>query len=257
MKNKFLLLTWFFSLFPCLVLGQSADKIMDQVLSHPKPQSSISEISLEIERTKRGKVKTKIREFTRFKKNYQSGKYKSKSLVRFKKPLTVKGTGLLSWVQKDGITDNWFFLPKLKTAKRVKGKDRSKSFMGTDFIYEDLESRSIGMDSLSLLGVEYLEGNHCHIIMAWPKDESYYHSRKIWVNSQLQQIVKIEFYTSETELEKTLFISNFIEEKGFVSPGKMVIEKGENKKTIMTINSFKPNAGLKDEIFSESFLIKI
>jgi len=244
-------------LLPMFVYGQSAESIMTQVLNHPKPESSVSEISLQIERTKRGKVKTKVREFVRFKKNYTSGKFKSKSLARFKKPIAVEGTGLLSWVYKNGSTDNWFFLPKLKTAKRVKGKDRAKIFMGTDFIYEDLESRSVGMDSLSLLGVEYLDGKHCHIIMAWPKNESFYHSRKIWVNSQLQQIVKIEFYTSATELEKTLYISNFIEDKGFVSPGKMVMKKGDTKQTIMTISSFKPNAGLKDDIFSEAFLIKI
>ena len=42
---------------------------------------------------------------------------------------------------------------------------------------------------------------------------------------------------------------------------KMEIEHDENKKsngnkTIMEIKNFKPNIGLKDEIFSESFLIK-
>jgi len=230
---------------------------MELVLQHPKPTSSISDVTLEIIRTKRGKTKTKVREFTRFKKNYTNGKFKSKSLTRFKSPKAVKDSGLLSWVYKNGQSDNWYFLPKLKTAKRVKGKDKAKSFMGTDFIYEDLESRSLGVDSLSYIGVEYIDSEHCHVIMAWPKGKSHYHSRKIWVNSQLQQIVKIEFYTSETELEKTLYVSNFIEDKGFISPGKMVMVKGATKKTVMIIESFRPNARLKDEIFSESFLIKI
>jgi len=36
----------------------------------------------------------------------------------------------------------------------------------------------------------------------------------------------------------------------------MVMEKSNGKKTIMKINNFKPNVGLKDKIFSESFLIK-
>jgi hypothetical protein len=34
------------------------------------------------------------------------------------------------------------------------------------------------------------------------------------------------------------------------------MEDSKNK-TVMTIKSFKPDLGLKDEIFSESFLIKI
>ena len=71
------------------------------------------EIRLEITRVKRDKEKTKVREFIRYEKFYDSGKYRSKSLARFIKPNIVKGTGLLSWVQKNGKTDQWFFLPKL------------------------------------------------------------------------------------------------------------------------------------------------
>ena len=239
-------------------MGQemSALEIMGKVMENPKPTSSITEINLEIIRIKRGKEKVKIREFTRFQKNYITGKFKSKSLARFKKPLTVKGTGLLSWVHRNGKTDQWFFLPKLKTAKRVKAKERSKSFMGTDFIYEDFESRKIGNDSLVLIGIEYVNGQHTYVVMASPKMSSAYHMRKIWVNSQNWQIIKIEFYSSKSQKEKTLLISDFKMKNGFITPGKMVMEKTNGKKTIMEINNFKPNVGLKDEIFSESFLIK-
>ena len=44
------------------------------------------------------------------------------------------------------VHHQWFFLPKLKVAKRVKSKEKGKSFMSTDFIYEDLESRGIDDD---------------------------------------------------------------------------------------------------------------
>jgi outer membrane lipoprotein-sorting protein len=245
-----------FLLSSAIAQDLSALEIMGRVLGSPKPKSSITDIKLEIVRVKRGKEKVKVREFTRYQKNYDTGKYKSKSLARFKKPLTVKGTGLLSWVHRNGKTDQWFFLPKLKTAKRVKAKEKGKSFMGTDFIYEDLESRKTGQDSLRLVGTEFIRGQLCKVIMAWPKTESVYHSRKIWVNTQNWKIRKIEFYSEESHLEKTLTISNFIENNGFITPGKMVMEKTNGKKTIMEINNFKPNVGLKDEIFSESFLIK-
>jgi len=235
----------------------SALEIMEKVLNTLKPNTSVSDIKLEIVRVKRGKEKIKIREFTSFKKNYEEGKFKSKSLARFKKPLTVKGTGLLSWVYRNGKTEQWFFLPKLKTAKRVKAKEKAKSFMGTDFIYEDLESRKTGQDSLVLLSTEYLNGQSCQVIIAFPKSESAYHSRKIWIDSLNLKILKIEYYSQESIKQKTLTISDFIEKNGFVIPTKMVMEKSNGKKTIMKINNFKPNVGLKDEIFSESFLIKI
>ena len=234
----------------------SALEIMEKVLNTVKPNTSVSDIKLEIIRVKRGKEKIKVREFTSFKKNYKEGIFKSKSLARFKNPITVKGTGLLSWIYRNGKTEQWFFLPKLKTAKQVKAKEKGKSFMGTDFIYEDLENRKIGQDSLALLSTEYLNGQLCQVIIAFPKSESAYHSRKIWIDSLNWEILKIEYYSQESIKQKTLTISDFIENNGFVIPTKMVMEKSNGKKTIMKINNFRPNVGLKDEIFSESFLIK-
>ena len=177
-------------------------------------------------------------------------------MARFNKPKVVKGTGLLSWVQRNGQTDQWFFLPKLKTAKKVKGKEKSKSFLNTDFIYEDLESRRAGVDSLISIGTEFIVGEQCRVIMAWPKDQSSYFARKLWVNMQNWQISKVEYYTSESEREKTLILSDFIEISGFTTPGKMLMDIGNGNRTLMQITSYKPDIGLNEEIFSKSFLMK-
>ena len=149
-------------------------EVMDRVYSLKRPTTSIMEVRLEVIRKKGDKEKTKTREFTRYEKFYDSGKYRSKSLVRFMMPKMVKGTGLLSWVNRNGQTEQWFFLPKLKTAKKVKAKERSRSFLNTDFIYEDLESRKPGLDSLVDVGNEFILGKQCKVMMAWPKDESTY-----------------------------------------------------------------------------------
>ena len=234
----------------------TADEIMDRVYTLPKPKTSIMEIRLEITRKKRNKEKTKVREFTRYEKYYEKGKYRSKSMARFNKPKVVKGTGLLSWVQRNGQTDQWFFLPKLKTAKKVKGKEKSKSFLNTDFIYEDLESRRPGVDSLISIGTEFIDGEQCRVIMAWPKDQSSYFARKLWVNMQNWQISKVDYYTSESEREKTLILSDFIEISGFTTPGKMLMDIGNGNRTLMQITSYKPDIGLNEEIFSKSFLMK-
>lgn len=236
----------------------TAEQIIKKIELNPKPNTSVTEVKLEISRYKRNKEKVKIREFTRFQKFYNSGKFKSKSIVRFYKPKIVKGAGLLSWVRKNGSTDQWIFLPKLKAAKEIKAKEKSKKFMGTDFRYEDLENRELGQDSLTLIGHEYFDGSKCEVIMAYPNDLSFYFSRKIWINTSNWQITKIEFYIDEFQLEKTLILSDFIIKNKYITPGllSMTMEDSKNK-TVMTIKSFKPDLGLKDEIFSESFLIKI
>ena len=71
------------------------------------------------------------------------------------------------------------------------------------------------------------------------------------------QINKVEYYKSQSEKEKTLIISSFIEQSGFITPSKMVMDMGNGNKTVMTITSFQPEVGLNEEIFSKSFLIKI
>ena len=111
-------------------------------------------------------------------------------------------------------------------------------------------------DSLITIGTEYLDGNQCKVIMSWPKGESSYYSKKIWVNTQNWQIIKVEFYTSESTMEKILYLTNFIEKDGYLTPGKMEMRKLNGNKTLMEIQSFEPNIGLKDEMFSNSFLIK-
>ena len=258
MKSKMIKNILIFLLLLTIGFGQdlTADEIMDRVYTLPKPKTSIMEIRIEITRKKRNKGKTKVREFTRYEKYYEKGKYRSKSMARFNKPKVVKGTGLLSWVQRNGQTDQWFFLPKLKTAKKVKGKEKSKSFLNTDFIYEDLESRRPGVDSLISIGTEFIDGEQCRVIMAWPKDQSSYFARKLWVNMQNWQISKVEYYTSESEREKTLILSDFIEISGFTTPGKMLMDIGNGNRTLMQITSYKPDIGLNEEIFSKSFLMK-
>ena len=148
---------YFLILFSFLIANEDdfkAKKIMEKVISQPNPATSISEVKLEIVRKRANKEKRKSRAFIRYEKRYKNNEYFQKSLVKFLEPKSVKGTGLLSWTKEDGSSDQWFFLPKLKIAKKVKSKEKSKSFMSTDFIYEDLEKRSINDDIFRYEGQE-------------------------------------------------------------------------------------------------------
>ena len=130
--------------------------------------------------------------------------------------------------------------------------------MGSEMCIRDsLESRKPGLDSLVNIGAEFLDGDQCRVLMAWPKNESAYFSRKIWVSLHTWQIQKVEYYNNESEKEKTLILTDFIESNGFRTAGKMIMDRGDGNKTVMQITSFKPEMGLNEEIFSKSFLIKI
>ena len=80
--------------------------------------------------------------------------------------------------------------------------------------------------------------------------------RKIWVNSQSWRIAKVEYYSSESKKEKTLYVSDFIKKNGFSIAGKMVMEKENGNKTVMEVMSYKPDIGLQDEVFTKDYLVK-
>ena len=243
-----------FSLIHANESNYTAIDVMKKVLQAPKPTSSISEINLEIVRRKMGKTKRKTRAFLRYDKQYNSGNYSKKSLVKFLKPKSIYGTGLLTWIKEDGSSDQWFFLPKLKVAKRVKSKEKGKSFMSTDFIYEDLESRGIDDDHYVIVGYEKIGEYTCVALLSKPIKNSAYWGKKIFVDQKLWQIRKIEYFSSESIISKTLFLNEIVNKGSYWLPTVLEMHKPNGNHTVMKLEAFKPDVVLDDEIFTESFL---
>ena len=66
-----------------------------------------------------------------------------KSLSIFERPRDVKGTALLNFTHKTGTDDQWLFLPALKRVKRISSANKSGSFMGSEFAFEDITSQEV------------------------------------------------------------------------------------------------------------------
>ncbi|MCK4739413.1 MAG: outer membrane lipoprotein-sorting protein, partial [Deltaproteobacteria bacterium] len=60
-----------------------------------------------------------------------------KALSIFDTPRDVKGTAFLTFSHKSGDDDQWLYLPALKRVKRISSSNKSGSFMGSEFAYED------------------------------------------------------------------------------------------------------------------------
>ena len=252
--NKFFIFIIIFSTVYSSDNNYKAIEVMEKVMNAPKPVSSISEIQLEIVRLRSGKMKRKSRAFLKYDKQYTSGDHSKKSLVKFLEPKSIRGTGLLSWIKTDGSADQWFFLPKLKVAKRVKSKEKGKSFMATDFKYEDLENRNIGDDTFVINDMEKVDGHECIVVFSKPIKQSSYWAKKIFVDKNLFQIRKIEFFSKESILEKTLHIKELVNKGGYWFPSILEMRKSNDNHTIMRVEGFKPDVELDDGIFTKSFL---
>ena len=58
-----------------------------------------------------------------------------KGLSLFDNPRDVKGTAFLTFSHKVGDDDQWLYLPALKRVKRISARNKSGSFMGSEFAY--------------------------------------------------------------------------------------------------------------------------
>ena len=66
-----------------------------------------------------------------------------KSLTIFHEPRDIAGTGFLSHTHVSGEDDQWLYLPSLKRVKRIASSNKSGSFVGSEFSYEDLLSDEV------------------------------------------------------------------------------------------------------------------
>ncbi|MBN2314343.1 MAG: outer membrane lipoprotein-sorting protein, partial [Sedimentisphaerales bacterium] len=60
-----------------------------------------------------------------------------KCLTIFDTPRDIKGTAFLSFTHKVGDDDQWLYLPAVARVKRISSRNKSGSFMGSEFSYED------------------------------------------------------------------------------------------------------------------------
>lgn len=66
-----------------------------------------------------------------------------KSIVRFLTPAEIKGVAALTHEHPDATDDNWLYLPATKRVRRISGANKTASFQGTEFTYEDLSNRIV------------------------------------------------------------------------------------------------------------------
>ena len=71
------------------------------------------------------------------------------------------------------------------------------------------------------------------------------------------QIRKVEFFSNESVLDKTLLIKEIVNKGDYWLPTVLEMHKPNGNHTVMKVEAFKPDADLDDEIFTESFLMHL
>jgi outer membrane lipoprotein-sorting protein len=180
-----------------------------------------------------------------------------KSISIFDRPRDVKGTALLNFTHKTGTDDQWLYLPALKRVKRISSANKSGSFMGSEFAYEDVTSQEVEKYSYKWIRDEDHEGENCFVFERYPVYKNSGYTRQVvWLDQKDYKILKIEFYDRKNAPLKTLSQSKF---KQYLDkywyPEEMHMKNHQTgKSTLLTWTKYKFKNGLKDKDFNRNSL---
>jgi len=182
-----------------------------------------------------------------------------KSLMEFLSPADVKGTKFLNYEHIDKDDDQWLYLPALKRVKRIASKNKSGSFMGSEFSYEDLSSFNV--DKYSYQGeaqVVTLDGKAMYRGERKPVSKNSGYTKQIsWVGKDDFLIYKIEYYDRKNELLKTALFNAYKKISGIWRIGKITMHNHQNDKTtILVWKDETVKNGLRDRDFHKRVLKK-
>lgn len=136
-----------------------------------------------------------------------------KSLSIFERPADVRGTALLTHAHKVGDDDQWLYLPALKRVKRISSSNKSGSFVGSEFSYEDLSSQEVEKYTYRWLRDEPCPGAEdlvCRVTERFPVDEGSGYTRQVsWIDRGEYRAWRIEFYDRKSAHLKTLTFADY------------------------------------------------
>jgi len=180
-----------------------------------------------------------------------------KTLVVFDNPRDVKGTAFLTWSHSLKSDDQWLFLPALERVKRISSSNKSGPFMGSEFAYEDISSNEVDKYKYKYLKNEKINDKDNFVVERYPQYKHTGYTRMItWLDVEMYQPVKIEFYDLKNTLLKTLTYHDYKQYLNkFWRPGKMeVINHQTGKSTTLNWKKYEFDTGLKARDFDRNSL---
>jgi len=133
-----------------------------------------------------------------------------RTLILFDTPRDVRGTAMLTHSHGNKPDDQWMYLPAFKRVKRISSANRTGSFMGSEFAFEDLGSPEVSKYSYRWQRDEACGKQTCYINERTPTDKHSGYSRQlVWLDTEYYRPHKIEFYDRQGALQKTLVFSDY------------------------------------------------
>ncbi|WP_054689410.1 outer membrane lipoprotein-sorting protein [Desulfosarcina cetonica] len=219
-----------------------------------------SKVSLTIT-DKQGRMRK--RAFSSLRKNDDNLDRNQKYYTFFQAPADVRKMTFMVHKHADleEDDDRWLYMPSLDLVKRIAASDKRTSFVGSDFLYEDISGRSPKDDFHELVDTteEY------YVIKNTPKkpDTVEFAHYIAHIDKKSFLPMKIEFFKNDGRAYRVIE-SLQVDAIKAKQNGRPVIyptvtvsmaknlESGSTTK--MTVSDVRYNVGIRDDIFSERYL---
>jgi len=202
---------------------------------------------------KRGKKR--IRETISYRKYYGLDK---KSVIYYKTPKRLSGTGFLTFDNKSKDDEQWLYLPSLRKVRRVSAANRGDWFLGTDFSYEDIKKETkistVDFDFKILEEVDE-KGISSYVLESIPKNKALvkelgYSKIISFIDKDIFIARKATFYDERGGLLKTLLNKDIRKVDNIWTIHHLKMENHQNKHVS---NFYFSNVDYKKEVKDSSF----
>ena len=188
----------------------------------------------------------------------------AKLVIKFQDPADIRGTGLLSVIEKGKPADQWIYLPAVKKTRRIKGGNENESFLGSDFTVGDLtniDNDQKRFDYSILENDRACGAFHCYVLIGKPKagtePGSIPYTKKIMeVRKDNFMTTRIEFHNLDNKLEKVLELKGIHQDNG----KSWVADRMEMKNliaehsTVIEVQKRDTSKAPSDALFTQSAL---
>jgi len=185
----------------------------------------------------------------------------TKSLCLFDSPADVKQTALLTHTHKAAPDDQWLYLPALKRVRRIAAQNKSGSFVGSEFSYEDIATHVMEKYTYRWLRDEACDGQDCYVIERRPVDsrESGYIRQVVWLDKSEYRMLKADYYDRKDSLLKTLTFRDYRKylDKCWRPHDMTMVNHQTGKSSQLIWSDFAFRTGLTENDFNQANLTTI
>lgn len=198
----------------------------------------------------------RVRELTMLRKNYGDAGGDQKYFMYFFQPADVKDMTFMVYKYPAKDDDRWLFVPAINMVRRIAAQDKTSSFVGSDFTYEDVSGRDVADDTHTITKEEKIGARDCYVIKSAPKAADVDYSYKIsWIDKAAFLPLKEEYYDRKGELYKVFSADEIKDVKGFPTITKRTMKNlHSGHRTEVSYIKSDYNIGIEDSLFTERFL---